>query len=78
MITLLTELQKKHGLAYLFISHDLKVVRALSDEICDARGRSGRVRHCEPGLKNPQSPYTGPWKPAAFDLDVSNENAIAQ
>ena len=33
MITLLTQLQKKHGLAYLFISHDLKVVRALSDEI---------------------------------------------
>ena len=79
MITLLTELQKKHGLAYLFISHDLKVVRALSDEIVVMRegevveyGTASRV------LKNPQSPYTRALVTAAFDLDVSNENAIAQ
>ena len=79
MITLLTELQKKHGLAYLFISHDLKVVRALSDEIVVMRegevveyGTASRV------LKNPQSPYTRALVSAAFDLDVSNEHAIAQ
>ena len=79
MITLLTELQKKHGLAYLFISHDLKVVRALSDEIIVMRegevveyGTASRV------LQNPQSPYTRALVTAAFDLDVSNENAIAQ
>ena len=79
MITLLTELQKKHGLAYLFISHDLKVVRALSDEIVVMRegevveyGTASRV------LQNPQSPYTRALVTAAFDLDVSNENAIAQ
>ena len=79
MITLLTELQKKHGLAYLFISHDLKVVRALSDEIIVMRegevveyGTASRV------LQNPQSPYTQALVTAAFDLDVSNENAIAQ
>ncbi len=33
IIELLDELQEKHGLAYMFISHDLSVVRALSDEI---------------------------------------------
>ena len=79
MITLLTELQKKHGLAYLFISHDLKVVRALSDEIIVMRegevveyGTASRV------LEHPQNPYTRALVTAAFDLDVSNENAIAQ
>ena len=79
MITLLTELQKKHGLAYLFISHDLKVVRALSDEIIVMRegevveyGTASRV------LQNPQSPYTRALVTAAFDLAVSEENAIAQ
>ena len=79
MITLLTTLQKKHGLAYLFISHDLKVVRALSDEIIVMRegevveyGTASRV------LKNPQSPYTRALVTAAFDLSVSEENAVAQ
>ena len=79
MITLLTELQKKHGLAYLFISHDLKVVRALSDEIIVMRegevveyGTASRV------LENPRNPYTQALVTAAFDLDVSHENAIAQ
>ena len=33
IVELLRDLQKKHGLAYLFISHDLKVVRALSHKI---------------------------------------------
>jgi microcin C transport system ATP-binding protein len=79
MITLLTTLQKKHGLAYLFISHDLKVVRALSDEIIVMRegevveyGAASRV------LENPQSPYTRALVTAAFDLAVSDENAVAQ
>ena len=79
MITLLTTLQKKHGLAYLFISHDLKVVRALSDEIIVMRegevveyGTARRV------LQNPQSPYTRALVTAAFDLSVNEENAVAQ
>ena len=79
MITLLTTLQKKHGLAYLFISHDLKVVRALSDEIIVMRegevveyGTASRV------LQNPQSPYTRALVTAAFDLSVNEENAVAQ
>ena len=79
MITLLTTLQKKHGLAYLFISHDLKVVRALSDEIIVMRegevveyGTASRV------LQNPQNPYTRALVTAAFDLSVSEENAVAQ
>ena len=79
MITLLTTLQKKHGLAYLFISHDLKVVRALSDEIIVMR--EGEVVEYGPAsrvLQNPQSPYTRALVTAAFDLAVSDENAVAQ
>src|SRR3989442_11584323 len=41
IVDLLRELQARHDLAYLFISHDLKVVRALSDEILVMR--DGRV-----------------------------------
>src|SRR3546814_17436680 len=33
IVDLLRELQQRHRLAYLFISHDLKVVRALADEV---------------------------------------------
>ena len=33
IVDLLRDLQTRHGLAYLFISHDLRVVRALSDEV---------------------------------------------
>ena len=33
IVDLLRDLQKRHGLAYMFISHDLKVVRALANEI---------------------------------------------
>ena len=33
IVDLLRDLQQRHGLAYLFISHDLKVVRALADEV---------------------------------------------
>ncbi len=38
VVDLLRDLQKKHDLAYLFISHDLKVVRALANEVIVMRG----------------------------------------
>ena len=41
IVELLRHLQEKHGLAYIFISHDLAVVRALSDEIMVMK--SGKV-----------------------------------
>src|SRR5207237_5684542 len=41
VVDLLRELQARHRLAYLFISHDLKVIRAVSDELLVMR--AGRV-----------------------------------
>ncbi|MCB1877481.1 MAG: ABC transporter ATP-binding protein [Chromatiales bacterium] len=69
IIDLLRELQTRHGLAYLFISHDLKVVRAISDEVLVMRG--GRVLErgdSQQIFKNPQHPYTRSLLEAAFDL----------
>ena len=59
ILNLLDELQRKRGLAYLFISHNLRTVRALAHEI--AVMKSGRI--VEQGdahriLTNPQHPYT--------------------
>jgi microcin C transport system ATP-binding protein len=70
IVDLLRELQARHTLAYLFISHDLKVVRALSDEILVMR--DGRV--VEQGttaqiFEAPREAYTHALMAAAFDLE---------
>ena len=79
MIDLLQRLQQEHALAYLFISHDLRVVRALSDQIIVMR----RGQVVEQGLADtlfsqPAHPYTRALMSAAFDLTVSDETVIAQ
>ncbi|MEW6490342.1 MAG: ABC transporter ATP-binding protein [Thermodesulfobacteriota bacterium] len=69
IVELLRGLQVKHGLAYLFISHDLKVVRALSHHI--AVMKDGRVVEHGPAEEvfgNPREPYTRALLAAAFDL----------
>jgi microcin C transport system ATP-binding protein len=70
IVQLLQDLQERHGLAYLFISHDLKVVRALSDEIIVMR--EGKVVECGPAqqiLDAPREPYTRALMRAAFDIE---------
>jgi microcin C transport system ATP-binding protein len=69
IVDLLRDLQKRRGLAYLFISHDLKVVRALASEIIVMR--DGKV--VESGaavelLANPSSAYTRALFAAAFEV----------
>ncbi len=69
IVDLLRELQRKHDLAYLFISHDLRVVRALADDIMVMRG--GKV--VETGTADevfdaPKTDYTKALLAAAFDL----------
>nr|WP_274519783.1 ABC transporter ATP-binding protein [Halorhodospira halophila] len=67
IIDLLRDLQRRHGLAYLFISHDLQVVRALAHEVLVMQG--GRVVERGPAqavFAAPQDPYTRALMAAAF------------
>ncbi len=69
IVDLLRDLQKRYNLTYLFISHDLKVVRALADTVMVMK--DGKV--VEQGVAaeifdNPQTTYTKTLMKAAFDL----------
>jgi microcin C transport system ATP-binding protein len=78
IVDLLRDLQKRHGLAYLFISHDLKVVRALANYIVVLK--NGKVVEEGPAAEvfaNPREAYTKALLAAAFDLAVVNRAAVA-
>jgi microcin C transport system ATP-binding protein len=69
IVDLLRELQRRHGLAYLFISHDLRVVRAMAHRILVMK--DGDIVEQGPTadlLARPQQPYTRALVAAAFDL----------
>jgi len=77
IVDLLIELQRKYGLAYLFISHDLKVVRALADQVIVMK--DGHVVEQGPAdeiFDNPREAYTKALMAAAFDLEF-DERAVA-
>ena len=79
MIDLLIRLQETYGLSYLFISHDLRVVRALADEIIVMR--SGRVVEQGPAEQifcAPEDDYTRSLIKAAMDFEVWNDGALRQ
>jgi ABC-type microcin C transport system duplicated ATPase subunit YejF len=66
-LTLLEQLQKAHGLTYVFISHDLAVIRAVADEI--AVMKDGRIIEQGPAneiVEHPREPYTRALIAAAF------------
>jgi microcin C transport system ATP-binding protein len=69
IVDLLRELQQRYGLAYLFISHDLKVVRAMAHEILVMKdGRIVEAGATDRVMDNPEHPYTKALMAAAFDL----------
>ena len=69
IVDLLRDLQIRHKLAYLFISHDLKVVRALSHEILVMKdGEIVESGSTERVMTAPEHPYTRALMAAAFDL----------
>jgi microcin C transport system ATP-binding protein len=79
IVDLLRDLQKRRNLAYLFISHDLKVVRALASEIIVMR--DGKVVESGPAsevLANPQSAYTRALFAAAFDIQAETGGGLRQ
>jgi len=67
IVDLLRDLQKKYRLAYLFISHDLKVVRALSHKVM-VMSQGDVVEHgtCEQVFSNPETEYTKTLMAAAL------------
>jgi len=78
LVDLLRNLQQRHGLAYLFISHDLAVVRALAHRV--AVLQAGRVVEQGPAdalFAAPQTPYAAALMAAAFPLEASPEAAAS-
>jgi peptide/nickel transport system ATP-binding protein len=59
ILTLLGDLQREYGLSYLFISHDLAVVRLISDYVCVMKdGSLVEAATSEEIFTNPRDPYT--------------------
>ena len=72
IVDLLRGLQQRHGLAYLFISHDLKVVRALAHRIVVLReGRIVEQGTAEEVFADPREEYTRALMKAAFALEAA-------
>ena len=71
IVDLLLDLQQRHQLAYLFISHDLKVIRALSDEIMVMQqGKIVEYGNAKQILEAPQETYTQELMAAAFEFSA--------
>jgi len=74
IVDLLRELQRKHGLAYLFISHDLRVVRAMAHKVMVMKqGDVVETGDAADVFDAPQTEYTKALMAAAFDLKVKCE-----
>jgi len=70
IVDLLRDLQQRHKVAYLFISHDLRVVRALSDELIVMRdGQVVEQGQTDNVFDNPRQDYTRELISAAFDIE---------
>lgn len=78
IVDLLRDLQSKRGLAYLFISHDLRVVRALCNYVIVLRnGKVVEEGPAEDIFSAPKAEYTRALLAAAFDLRVEHRTVVA-
>jgi len=79
VVDLLRDLQKRYSLAYLFISHDLKVIRALANEVMVMRNgkvvEHGSARQI---FEDPQTDYTKALIAAAFDLATAPAGVVSE
>ena len=79
ILNLLSDLQRSRGLAYLFISHDLSVVRHISDRVCVMfLGRLCETGPTEEVYKSPRHPYTRFLLDAVPDPDPAARNEHVQ
>jgi microcin C transport system ATP-binding protein len=79
MVDLLCDLQKRHDLTYMFISHDLRVVAAMSSRLMVMR--DGKVVETGPAaelFKAPKNAYTRALLAAAFNLEPAPEGIVAE
>ncbi len=77
IVELLRDLQQRHGLTYMFISHDLRVVRAVSHDIVVMR--AGRIIEQGPAddiFANPTQPYTRALMAAALELKADESGVV--
>ncbi|RUU57756.1 ABC transporter ATP-binding protein [Mesorhizobium sp. M2C.T.Ca.TU.002.02.1.1] len=79
VVDLLRGLQAKHNLAYLFISHDLKVVRALANDVIVMR--NGQIVEAGPSeqiFSSPQTDYTRALMAAAFKIETAPTGVVSE
>ncbi|MCV3205905.1 ABC transporter ATP-binding protein [Mesorhizobium sp. YC-39] len=79
VVDLLRSLQAKHDLAYLFISHDLKVIRALANDVIVMR--NGTIVEAGPSEQifgNPQTDYTRALLSAAFKIETAPVGIVSE
>lgn len=78
IVDLLRDLQARHNLAYLFISHDLRVVRALANEVIVLK--DGKVVEQGPArriFETPETDYTKALMAAAFEVKAVETDAVS-
>ena len=79
MVDLLRDLQKRHDLTYMFISHDLRVVAAMASRLLVMRhGKMVEEGAAAELFKAPKTEYTRALVAAAFKLETAPEGAVAQ
>ena len=79
IVDLLRELQKRRRLAYMFISHDLRVVRALANHVLVMQdGQVVEEGSAEQIFSAPRTPYTKALLAAAFNLEAADVGAVRE
>jgi microcin C transport system ATP-binding protein len=77
IVDLLRDLQARHNLTYMFISHDLRVVRALSDHVLVLKdGKVVEHGTADRIFRHPETDYTRALMAAAFNLEVAHADAV--
>jgi len=78
IVDLLRDLQDRHNLAYLFISHDLRVVRALSNYVIVMKdGKVVEQGEAREVFTTPKTDYTKALMAAAFELETVHTGAVS-
>jgi microcin C transport system ATP-binding protein len=79
VVDLLRDLQARHDLAYLFISHDLKVVRALANDVIVMRaGKVVEQGEADQIFDRPVTDYTKALMAAAFNLETAAGGVVSE